>query len=89
MMNRRRAPSRCSRFGFFRVSTCGSGSSWTAWPSGSVCLVAGVGCGAVVRVSRRSGAPGVGWAGLIGGSAATSGVVCGKGLCSVLVARIL
>ena len=46
------------------------------------------GCG-VNGVSRRSGAPGVGWAGLVGGSAATSGVVCGKGLCSVLVARML
>ena len=40
-------------------------------------------------MSRGSGAPGMGWTGLIGGSAATSGVVRGEGLCSVLVTRML
>ena len=38
---------------------------------------------------RGSGAPGVRRTGLVGGSAATSGVVCGEGLCSVLITRML
>ena len=40
-------------------------------------------------MSRRSGAPGECWAGLVGGSAATSGAVCDEGVHLVLVSRRL